>query len=136
MFGKKPGTAIARRPISQNPKFLALQDRVKSMAKAKGNALAKAESEFRVMRYVAAAESVGGAFLAGYLPAKLGMYEVAGVDLRVAAGLLGMGASMALPGYIGNHLLALSTGFLASYAHDLGEGMALGSSSTPVAVAA
>ena len=126
--------AIAKRkPISQSPKFLALQSRARALTASKGKALAKAAEQYRVMQYVAAAETVGGSFLAGYLPAKLGMYEVAGVDLRVIVGLLGTGASMALPRAVGNHVLALSTGFLCSYAHDLGEGMAL-QAAAPVVV--
>ncbi len=126
-------TAVAKRkPITQNPTFLKMQARAKSLASSKSKAIAKQAKAYRVGQYVASIEVVGGAFLAGYLPAKLGVAEVMGVDVRVGVGLVGFGLSMALPAAIAPHALALSTGFLASFASDAGEAMALGSPAATV----
>lgn len=103
---RKTANAIARRPVTQNPKFVRLQARVANLAKRGRNHAAKNENTLLVL---------GGAALPALVTrfTGRGLPSFAGIDPGIVWGAALMGISTQVGGKNGERLMALGTGVAA-----------------------
>jgi hypothetical protein len=105
-FAKRKAAIVARRPVTQNPKFVRLQARVANLAKRGRHHAAKNENTLLVL---------GGAALPALVQrfSGRGLPTFAGIDPGILWGAALMGISTQVGGKNGERLMAIGTGVAA-----------------------